>query len=267
MKQLLAIWLLLALASWAQNGPQVGIPAGGKLVPSTPTAAEPGGVKSQSCSGSDKMVGIDANGNIVCAADQGGAGVPSGAVVMIVSGSCSATLGSGWSEETSLSGKFALGTAAANGDIASTGGSDSVTPAGTVSQPSFTGSSFTPAGTVSQPAFTGTPFTQVINHTHTVTVTWNVQGGTSASTSGTHVMTSSSTGGSARAPTSGDVVSATTANPSGGVSSITPAGTVSQPTFTGTPGTPAGTVSQPAFTGTAFDNRPAFVKVIFCKKD
>jgi hypothetical protein len=32
-------------------------------------------------------------------------------------------------------------------------------------------------------------------------------------------------------------------------------------------GTPSGTNAKPIFTGTQFDNRPAFVKVIFCKKD
>ena len=108
--------------------------------------------------------------------------------------------------------------------------------------PTFSGS----AGTVPAQTFTGTPFSSLINHTHTVSVTYNVQGGTTASTTGTHVMTSTATGGSARAPTSGDVVSATTANPSGGVSSITPAGTNSTSSFT-----PAGTVAWPAGVPTA----------------
>ena len=232
---------------------------------------------SQSCAGSDKVVGIDAAGNILCATDETGAGsVPSGAVVLVISGSCATTLGAGWSEVSSLSGKFVLGTAAASGDIASAGGSDTITPAGTVSQPSFAGAQFTPAGTVSQPSFTGTPFTAVINHTHAVTVTdpghTHVERMVNSGTAGTVGVQGASTASNANASNSASAsattgITATTANPAGGVSSITPAGTVSQPAFTGTPVTPAGTVSQPSFTGTAFDNRPAFVKVIFCRKD
>ncbi len=198
---------------------------------------------SQSCSGSDKMVGIDANGTIVCAADQGGGGsVPSGAVVLIVSGSCSSTLGAGWSEVSSLNGKFVLGTVAANGDIAAGGGSDSITP----------------AGSVSQPAFTGTPFTEVISHTHAVNITdpghAHGQQVRNTSTAGTAGAQGANTANNAAAGTTVSAttgISATTSAPAGGVSSITPAGTVSQPTFT----------------GTQFDNRPAFVKVIFCRKD
>ena len=198
---------------------------------------------SQSCPGSDKMVGIDGDGNIVCAGDQtGGGGVPAGAVVLVTSGSCSATLGAGWSEVSSLNGKFVLGTVATNGDIAGTGGSDTVTPAGAVSQPSFT----------------GTPFTEVISHTHAVNINdpghahgQQVRNTSTAGTAGTQGANTANnaTAGTTVSATTG--ISATTSPPAGGVSSITP----------------AGTVSQPAFTGTAFDNRPAFVKVIFCKKD
>lgn len=141
----------------------------------------------------------------------------------------------GWTEASEFNGKTLIGTLAANGNAGTTGGADSITP----------------AGVNSAPVFTGTPFSSVINHTHTVTVTYQVQGGTTAATTGTHVMTSTATGGSARAPTTGDAVSATTANPSGGVSSITP----------------AGTVAAPVFTGNSFDNRSAFVRVIFCRKN
>lgn len=68
------------------------------------------------------------------------------------------------------------------------------------------------------------------------------------------------------------------------VAAGTPAGTVAAPVFTGDAmgththtfsgvsaatggGIPAGTNSAPTFTGTQFDNRSAFVKVIFCSKD
>lgn len=143
--------------------------------------------------------------------------VPAGAIVLIISGTYATTLGAGWAEETSLSGKFLLGTVAANADIAATGGSDTIT--------------------------------SVLNHTHDVTVNdpghvhvQNLPGSQTGNfASGTR---DTSTGGTGGAPTSTpDVLStaskvtditASTANPSGGVTSI--------------------------------DNRPAFAKVIFCKK-
>lgn len=249
--------------------------------------------------------------------------------------------------------------------------SGTLTPGGTIAWPAGVPTNASGAfseGAISWPAsvpsqasssFSGTPFTSVINHTHTITVTYDVQGGTTAATTGTHVMTSTATGGSARAPTSGDVVSATESNPSGGVSSITPAGSItngaiswpagvptiasgtftqptvswpagvpaftgtanqsvtmtnnavtsaagsahshgvgtlaaSAPTFTGSQATLTGTVAAPAFTGNSLathshtltpsgtnassavsgtitlnslDNRPNFVKVIFCQKN
>lgn len=46
-----------------------------------------------------------------------------------------------------------------------------------------------------------------------------------------------------------------------GPTSFTPAGTVSAPAFSGTPAT----ISAETFTGTQADQRPAFVKVIFCQ--
>ena len=162
---------------------------------------------------------------------QNGPNFPNGAIYI----STVATCAPGYSEVTALNGKTLFGTIAANGDVGGTGGNDNITP----------------AGTNSAPAFTGTAFSGVINHTHTTGVTWNVQGGTTAATTGTHVMTSTATGGSARAPTAGDAITVSTNNPAGGVASITPAGTVAAPTFT----------------GTQFDNRSAFTKVIFCKKD
>jgi len=174
--------------------------------------------------------------------------IPTGLIDFIASGTCP----TGWTEVTAISGFFILATKAANGDVGTTGNASlSLTAAAQT----FTGN----AGTVPAETFTGTPFSSVINHTHTVTTTYMVQGGTTAATTGTHVMTSTATGGSARAPASGDVVSATTANPAGGVSSITPAGTNGTAAFT-----PAGTNGTSAVTGTA---TPAFIKLIPCSKN
>ena len=99
-------------------------------------------------------------------------------------------------------------------------------------------------GSVSQPTFTGTPFTSVINHTHTVNVTdpghthviTSQTATTGGATSYEHgVLDTSSAEAEATEVTASATtgITATTANPSGGVASITPAGTVSQPTFTG----------------------------------
>lgn len=218
----------------------------------------------------------------------GGGGVPSGAILLVSSGNCP----TGFTEQANLSGRTLLGTLAANLDVGGTGGNDSVTPAGTNSGVSFTPvgsnsaptfngnavastlvSAGTPSGTNSAPAFTGTASTAVVNHVHVQSVNSASNGGLSGYTADTSTNTSVASGYS-------------TATPTGGVASYTPAGTVSAPTFTGSAlgthqhsTTATGTVSAPSFTGTqgtvpaqlftgtAFDNRSAYVKVIFCRKD
>lgn len=229
--------------------------------------------------------------------------LPSGAIVLIATGTCP----TGFSQVAALSGTTLLGTVAANGDVGTTGGSDTITPQGTNGAATFTGSSVTsgatsggtPAGTNSTPiftgdsntvaaqVFTGTPSSVIVNHTHTITsvsLVEQAQGGTTASTTGTHVMTSTATGGSLRSVETTVAANKTTGNPdSGGAASYTPAGTnatstvtptgaVSAPTFTGNAlsththtVTAAGTNSAATFTGTQFDNRSAFTKVIFCQ--
>lgn len=156
----------------------------------------------------------------------GGSSVPSGAILLIDSGTCP----SGYSEVAGLDGKTIVGTIAANGNVGSTGGSDSITPQGSISA-----------------------INQVINHTHTVTVTdpghtHTLPVGATDDTSAPFDRADAGTNASgANATTaSGSVttgISAVTANPAGGVTSVTP-----------------------MFTGTAFDNRSAFARVIFCRK-
>lgn len=156
-----------------------------------------------------------------------GASLPAGAIVLIVAGTCP----SGFAEETALNGKTLLGTLAAGGDVGTTGGSDTLTPSGTVSS-----------------------ISAVINHTHAVSVTdpghTHVQQ-RHATTTGSLTGVTAAPDASSSAPqaagpatASGATgITASTQNPAGAVSSITP-------TFTGTPA----------------DNRSAFVKVIFCRK-
>lgn len=178
----------------------------------------------------------------------GGAAVPSGSILLIDTGTCPA----GFSEVTGLNGRTLVGTLAANGNVGGTGGADAITP----------------EGVNSAPIFSGTPFSSVINHTHAVNVTdpghthtqnsfapriinsgtagtVGVQGASAASNANASNAATTATNQSA---TTG--ITATTSNPAGGVASITP----------------AGTVSAPAFTGASFDNRSAYTRVIFCKK-
>ena len=125
-------------------------------------------------------------------------------------------------------------------------GSTSYTPAGSVSQPSFTGSSssvtitatdnesgnYQPKGTVSKPSFAGTGVRLV---------TGNI------AVPKTYTTTTATT----------ENKTATVSAAESGTATYTPGGTVSQPTFTGTKvqlsgtTTAAGTVSKPSFTGTA----------------
>ena len=155
-----------------------------------------------------------------------------------------------------------------------TGGSKTGTPAGTVSQPTFTGdavnsslvSAGTPVGTVSQPTFTGnavnsslvsagTPAGTVSQPTFTgnALATHLHAFGTIAVNAHTTAADSNTTGGTAK------VTGPATHTVSGSTAAITagtPAGTVSTPTFTGSAlgthqhsTTATGTVSQPTFSG------------------
>lgn len=132
-----------------------------------------------------------------------GVGVPAGGIILILSGTCPA----GYAEETSLNGKFVLGTLAAGADIGTTGGQDTVT--------------------------------EVLNHTHPVTDPGHVHGELAPSSASAGALkfaidTNASGSQAAGLDTASATTGVTTSNPAGGVASI--------------------------------DNRPAFVKVIFCRK-
>lgn len=261
-------------------------------------------------------------------ASSGAAGsIPVGSILLTLGAACPA----GFTESTALAGKTLFGTLAANGDVGTTGGSDTITPAGNNSAPALTMSAYTPAGTNSAPAltmnsytpagtnststvtplgsvaapviswpagvpaFAGSSSTVVVNHVHVETINSATTGATG---SGFPALLDTSTSGG---PTS---LWMSTANPTGGASSYTPAGTntwpvgvptnavpaftgssstvaaqaftgtaatlvgsVANPAFTGTQVTLTGSVVAPTFTGVQFDNRSAYVKVIFCVKD
>lgn len=146
--------------------------------------------------------------------------------------------------------------------------SGNYTPEGSVSQPSFSGSSltssgkFTPSGSVAAPTITVTPAVATKYVAGSATGGGSVTNGTQASatmpTLGTTVsnetLTISWTAGSftANTPTAVTLPTFTSQSIVSGITSAT----ATAPTFTGTEGdvsvtgTPSGTVSQPTFAGT-----------------
>ncbi|MFQ5723595.1 MAG: hypothetical protein ACE5G6_03810 [Terriglobia bacterium] len=201
-------------------------------------------------------------GDYECQAEAGGGGgsLPAGAIVLIVSGSCP----SGFVEETALNGRMPLGTLAVNADVGTSGGSDSVTPQGTVSQPTFTGD---PLPSHSH-TFTGNALP---SHDHGGG-TYAVGSSTTGISIAAHSTANARSGGGSTGFTDAAAAAHSITDPghthgsftgrSEAVGAGTPAGTNSSDSA----GTPSGTVSQPTFTGTAFDNHPSFIRVIFCRK-
>lgn len=177
----------------------------------------------------------------VCASDGlswltvggGGSSVPQGSILLILSGACP----TGFEEATELNGQTLVGTLAANKDVGTTGGNDSITPAGTNS------------GTaIADHASHTHTYTQVVNHTHGFT---NVRGATTGGATTARGFTEGN-------DTSSTVTTQLTADPGGGVASGTTAGPGAALTHT--------VSTQPVFAGTPADNRSAFTRVIFCRK-
>ena len=208
--------------------------------------------------------------------------VPAGLITFVVTGTCP----SGWTEVTALAGKTLFGTVAANADVGTTGGADSITPtvnsltaaaqtvssltaaaqtvnALTAAAQTFTGSSTTvpalAAGTLATAwpvgvpthsgttaTFGGNASTVVVNHLHTL-ATGTGSTGNFSQVVGTVDTSSGGTGGT---PTQ-TALGTRSGNPvAGGAADYTPAGSVSI-TSQGTVAWPAGvpTVSGSTATG------------------
>lgn len=162
--------------------------------------------------------------------------VPVGGIILIDTGSCPA----GYAEVAGFNGEMLRGTVAANADVGTTAGADNITPAGTVSQPTFTGNA-------------------LAAHTHTFTG--------DALAAHTHTFTGNALSGGVRK--GGTTNPATIIENGAAVTGSNSSDTAGTPTGTNasvSAWTPTGTVSQPTFTGTSFDNRPAFIRLIGCKK-
>lgn len=191
----------------------------------------------------------------------GGDPVPTGAILLMASGTCPA----GYAEETTLDGRTPIGTLAANGDLGDTGGSDTLTPSGTINAQTFTGTlaSLTHTGANVTSTFTGTA---LANHQHELP--FQLVSGTSfraisSATFGTGTSRAAVGGGTMTANTTSAAVAKDQA-----VSAGTPAGTIAN-TITQASAhsyTPQGTISAANFTGSSADNRSAFAKVLFCRK-
>lgn len=242
-----------------------------------------GGILPVNCT-SGNTINISATGVVSCVALPSGA-LPTGFIGMIVSGTCPA----GTTEESSLNGKTLFGTLAANGDVGTTGGADTITPTVasltaaaqtvnsltaaaqtvnslTAAAQAFTGSTTTvPALAAGTLGFSGNSFTSVINHTHGITgstasgttgITGTVPVRASAGSQTANVSEAGSTGGTsttAISVTDGGhthgVGTLATSNPAGGVASITPTGSITGSTATGSL-VPLGSNAASAVTGT-----------------
>lgn len=174
-----------------------------------------------------------------------GAGVPAGLMTITLDAACP----TGWAENTALDGKFVVGTLAAHADVGTTGGADNQTPEGTNSDGSVSAHSGTAVDNHASHTHT---YTDVPNHVHVQNINSGATGGSNGYGKDT------STNGS-------EATAVSTANPTGGVATGTTAGPSA--TLTHAVTQPAAhTFTQPTFAGTAFDNRPAFTKVIVCEK-
>ena len=160
----------------------------------------------------------------------------SGAIVFISSGSCPA----GYTQVSSA-GNYPLLTVAANGDVGTTGGSTSYTPAGTNSGGAFTDGAI--SWPVNVPTFTGSAL---------ASTTFSIATG-SGSFKGTSSGGFSTVGGAAPGSTG-----ATTSKSPG-----TPAGTIAWPA--NPPTIAAGNFTQPTFSGTPATIQPNYIKLIGCQ--
>jgi hypothetical protein len=158
--------------------------------------------------------------------------VPRGTILLMA-----AACPTGYVEVTALNGAMPLGTLAANGDVGTTGGSNTITP--TVA--SLTAAAQTVSWPVGVPTFAGSTL---------AATTFAIATG-SGSFKGTSSGGFSTVGGAA--PGS---AGATTSKSPG-----TPAGTVAWPA-----GVPTNSTSSVTGTLNSFDSRSAFVRVIFCQK-
>jgi hypothetical protein len=201
-------------------------------------------------------------GTTVSLEEQGGAGggLPSGTIVMILAGACP----TGFTETSALAGRFLLGTSTANADIGTTGGADTISSiinhTHTVNVSDSGHTHVQNSHNHTQDAHTHTQ--DAHNHTQNAHSHGMAEGQTdgagtfmdrsnaaSATTAVTDVATATNQAATATNQSATATNQSTTATNQSATTGVT-----------ATTANPAGGVA-------SFDNRPAFTRVIFCTAD
>ncbi len=215
----------------------------------------------------------------------GSSGIPSGSIIFIDTGSCP----TGYTEVAGLNGKMWRGTITANGDVGASFGSDSITPtinSLTAATQVFTGSSANTsaisAGTPTGTNATGTVTPLGTNGTVNITPLGAVSIGTfvnvATATTGNCAATNTNAGTGAATSCKATAPNLTVpAESHSGTLTFTGSSSItSAETFTGNSlgthlhsSTATGTNGTSTVTGTlnSFDNRPAYINLIGCKKN
>ena len=221
----LAVLGLAALAL-AQGWP----PRNGSSLPSTCATGQSFWLTTTSATSLYECTSTDTWEQITAGGAPGASSLPAGAIILMLS-ACP----TGFSEVSSLAGKFVLGTTNVAGDVTGTGGTDTVS--------------------------------SVLNHTHTVNVT--DPGHTHTQNSHNHTQNSFAPRiiNSGTAGTVGVQGASAASNANASNSATTATNQAATATNqTASTGVTASTVN-PAGGVASFDNRPAFVRVIFCAAD
>lgn len=206
---------------------------------------------------------VDAKGDIFNWVSTNAWKPPSGLIILSLS-ACP----SGFGEVTALNGKMLRGTIAANNDVGTIGGNATITPAGTISAQTFTGSQVTTSAVSA-----GTP-----SGTNGTATTGATSAGTPAGTNGATITSGNCAATNIAAGTGSTTACKATApnltvpaETFTGSAMATHTHTVPAETFTGSAlaththtDTAAGAISQATFAGNAIDPSPSYVKVIFC---
>lgn len=145
-----------------------------------------------------------------------------------------------------LQAKFPLGKSGSHG-LGTTGGAFAQTPSGTVSQPTFSGSSVTPSGSISlNVADHSLTIAEMPSHTHTFSA-WSMGQGIRHQDGVDHIPQRGDQGSA-----SGTFTSSSTGTGNGHNHSATG-------TFSGTAFTPAGSISTPNFSGSSLNTTNPYV--------
>ena len=257
MKTLSALLMIALSASlWGQvgapgppgptgaQGPQGNQGATGAAGPTGPTGA----TGAQGAQGIQGATGAQGSQGTAGSNGTNGTVIPTGMISFIASGTCPA----GWTELSTMVGRYIMGTTAANGGVGTTGGSTSYTPAGSATVSSLTAAAQTFTGGATTVPALGVGTLAAPAHTHTITQSSITTTKFTTNASGTAAYT----GGGVVTTPSGSA-SSTTITGSTATGSLTPLGGNSASAVTGTL----------AFAGTPATIQPPYIELIPCSKN